>query len=188
MRPLVRPLLLALAAAALLLGQEALAIWRYGAASAATCPARTLLVMGAAQYDGRPSPVFRGRLDKALELFRAGCAERIVVSGGRQEGDRFSEGQAGVRYLRERGVPPEALVEETEASTSFENLRNAAPLLGAGPVVIVTDDLHAYRSRWLARRLGVDAEVAPVPTRSGRVAYGLRELVILTAYQLGVLR
>ena len=61
--------------------------------------------MGAAQYDGTPSPVFARRLDRALELYRAGCAPRILVTGGKQPGDRFTEGGTGVRYLAARGVP-----------------------------------------------------------------------------------
>lgn len=164
---------------------DAASIWRYAASQDYRCPADTLLVMGAAQYDGRPSPAFQRRLDRAFELYQEGCAGQIVVSGGKQEGDRFSEGQSGIRYLEGLGVPAERLVSETEARTSYENLRNSVPLLEGG-VLIITDDMHAYRSRWLAHHFGVSAEVAPVRTNGARLEYGLRELVILLAYQLGV--
>lgn len=170
----------------LLLLSDISGIWNYRAV-APLCPAGTLLVMGAAQYDGRPSPAFQRRLDRAFELFEEDCAERIIVSGGRQPGDRFSEGDAGVRYLAALGVPETRLVAETEAGTSFENLRNSSPLV-QGTLLLVTDDLHAFRSRWLARHFGHEAQVATVTTRSGRLSYGLRELLVLTSYQAGVLR
>jgi uncharacterized SAM-binding protein YcdF (DUF218 family) len=170
----------------LLLLQGVGGIWNYQA-DGALCPAGTILVMGAAQYDGRPSPAFQRRLDRALELFLEGCTERLVVSGGRQPGDRFSEGDAGVNYLHAAGVPAGALFSEDQATTSFENLRNSVPLI-EGDLLIVTDDMHAYRSSWLARHFGLDARVATVGTRSGRLVYGLRELLVLTSYQAGILR
>lgn len=161
-------------------------IWNYQA-GAPLCPADTILVMGAAQYDGRPSPAFQRRLDRAFTLFEEDCAQRIIVSGGRQPGDRFSEGETGVRYLAALGVPATQLLAETEATTSFENLRNSSPLV-QGSLLLVTDDLHAFRSRWLALHFGHEAQVATVTTRSGRLGYGLRELLVLTSYQAGVLR
>lgn len=168
--------------------QDAVLIWRYPENVSYRCPAAVLLVMGAAQYDGQPSPAFQGRLDMAARLYREGCSKRIVVSGGDREGDRFSEGEAGVRYLVEQGIPAEFLVAETHARTSYENLRNSLPLLGSDEVLIVTDDMHAFRSRWLARHFGLEAEVVPVPTSEARWAYGGRELISLLAYQSGYLR
>lgn len=167
---------------------DAVRIWAHRESANYRCPADSLLVMGAAQYDGVPSPVFRRRLDLAFELYLSGCAPQIVVSGGRGAGDRFSEGEAGTRYLSSRGVPEGALVAETEAGTSYENVRNSAPLLQGHRVLIVTDDMHAFRSRWLAEKFGLDASVATVSTESGRLAYGGRELVGLLAYQVGYLR
>jgi uncharacterized SAM-binding protein YcdF (DUF218 family) len=170
----------------LVLLQDVSGIWNYQAGQP-LCPAGTILVMGAAQYDGRPSPAFQRRLDRAAELFREGCAPRVVVSGGRQQGDRYSEGDAGVRYLEAQGIPAGQLFSEENATTSFENLRNSLPLLH-GDLLIVTDDMHAYRSNWLARHFGLDARVATVRTHSGRLPYGLRELLVLTSYQAGILR
>jgi uncharacterized SAM-binding protein YcdF (DUF218 family) len=154
----------------------------------AHCPSGALVVMGAAQFDGRPSPPFARRLDGALELYRAGCAEVIVVSGGRREGDRFSEGEAGVAYLAARGVPRAALVVEGEARTTVENLRNVASLVGDVTLVVVTDDLHAHRTATAAKRLGLHARVAAVAVPSGRLSYGMRELTALVGYRLGVFR
>lgn len=150
------------------------------------CPAGTMLVMGAAQYDGTPSPAFRRRLDAAFDLYQVGCAELIVVSGGRREGDRFSEGEAGVSYLAGRGVPWEALAVEATARNSYENLAHSRELV-EGRLLIVTDDLHAYRSQWLANHLGYDdVNVATVRAGGARTAYALRELASLLGYQLGL--
>ena len=167
--------------------QDALQIWRYPQHATYRCPVDALLVMGAAQYDGKPSPVFQRRLDHAAELYFQDCSQQVVVTGGSLEGDRFSEGEAGVRYLLEAGVPREVLVAETESRDSFENIRNSLPLLDGDRVLIVTDDMHAYRSRWLARNLGLDAEVAAVQTNEDRLSYGARELLSLLAYQTGYL-
>jgi uncharacterized SAM-binding protein YcdF (DUF218 family) len=152
------------------------------------CPVDALVVMGAAQYDGRPSPAFERRLLGALELFRDGCADIVVVSGGRRRGDRFSEGEAGVAYLRARGVPSAALRDESQARTSVENLRNVSAMLGAVRIAIVTDDLHAHRTAVAARRLGIDAVLAPVAVPHGRLPYAAREVGALFGYRLGVFR
>lgn len=168
-----------------LVGADAWSVW-FAPTSAPECRT-TALVMGAAQYDGEPSPALQRRLDRALALYRSGCVERVVVSGGNQPGDRFSEGEAGVRYLGDRGVPDEALAGETEARNSVENLRYSAPLVGADPILIVTDDLHAHRTALLAGRLGVEADVVGVPVPVGRLRYGLRELLIVTALRFGII-
>ncbi len=152
------------------------------------CPVDTLLVMGAAQYDGVPSPVFARRLDKALELYREGCAPRILVTGGNKPGDRFTEGEAGARYLGEHGVPEHALLSETESRSSFQNLSFSRPLVAGDQLLIVTDDLHAPRTRLLAKHLRLTAEIATVPTHGPRLSYRLREVAGVTAYLLGFYR
>lgn len=155
---------------------------------APACPAGSALVMGAAQYDGRPSPAFERRLARAHELWRDGCVDRIVVSGGGREGDRTTEGASGVAWLAARGVPRAALVAEETARTSAENVLRSRPHLPRGRVVIVTDDLHARRATWLAERFGLEAQVATVPVREGRLRYAARELAAMASYRLGLVR
>ncbi|MEM6430517.1 MAG: YdcF family protein [Deinococcota bacterium] len=167
---------------------NAVNIWTYPSRAPERCPAETLLVMGAAQYNGTPSPAFQRRLDKAFELYQAGCTAQIVVSGGKQQGDLTTEGEAGVAYLKDLGVPELALTAETQSETSVENLRFSRPYIENTELLIVTDDMHAYRTWWLARHLGLDAVVSPVRTRGNRVRYAFRELVILTAYEVGMVR
>jgi uncharacterized SAM-binding protein YcdF (DUF218 family) len=129
-----------------------------------------IVVMGAAQYDGRPSPQLAARLDHALALWPEGLAPMIVVTGGNQPGDRFTEADASAAYLIERGVPADAIVLEEEGSSTFESLRNVAELVGveAGgsveSVLIVTDPYHSLRSRLTAQEVGFEAFVSPTTT------------------------
>lgn len=142
-------------------------------------PADVIVVLGAAQYDGRPSPVFQDRLDHARTLYDAGYAARIVVTGGRQEGDRFTEAAAGYRYLRDQGVPEHALLREVAGTNTYESLQEAAEYLvglGLTSVVLVTDGYHAYRVRAVAEELGLDAAVSPARDRLSRTSE-LRQLL-----------
>lgn len=153
-----------------------------------SCPAGTALVMGAAQYDGEPSPAFERRLARASQLWRDGCVDRIVVSGGGQPGDRTTEGASGVAWLAAHGVPEGALAAETTATTSAENVLRSRPLLDGNRVLVVTDDLHAWRATWLARRFGLTAQATTVPVPSGRLRYLARELAAMASYRIGLVR
>ncbi len=152
----------------------------------AAVPQPTLLILGAAQYNGHPSPAFRARLDRALALYRAGGVRRIVVSGGVGRGDQYSEGGVGLLYLTRRGVPLEVLSAETRSRTTLENLSYSRSLL-PGPVTLVTDEVHAPRALALARAVGLKADVSSVPLGAGHWKYRLREKLALLAYAvLGV--
>lgn len=168
--------------------RDALGIWSYTLKTTETCALQPVLVMGAAQYDGRPSPAFKRRLDKAHDLYEQGCASGIIVTGGKRIGDRFSEGEAGVNYLASLGVPNNLLQSETKSVSSFENLLLSRPLLTQQYLTIVTDDLHAYRTQYLARKLGYSARLETVFNPYKRFTYGLRELMMLMAYHLGIVR
>ncbi|MSO88199.1 MAG: YdcF family protein [Acidimicrobiia bacterium] len=131
-------------------------------------PADAIVVLGAAQYNGVPSPVLQDRLDHALELYEGSLAPRIVLTGGRQKGDRFTEATAGYNYLRARGVPDEDLLKEVDGSSTWESLAASARFLVAQDlttVVLVTDGYHAYRVEAIAEDLGLDASVSPSETR-----------------------
>ncbi len=120
-----------------------------------------IVVLGAAQYGGKPSPALERRLETALALYRQGLAPRVAVAGGKGPGDRFSEGEVGCRYLETRGVPKEALLCEGESQNTYENLLFLKPHLG-GKVLLVTDAPHLPRALFLARLLGLKAEGHPV--------------------------
>lgn len=138
-------------------------------------PADAIVVMGAAQYDGTPSGALRGRLDHAASLFEAGMAPRIVVTGGNQPGDRTTEGMAGYVYLRELGVPEDALLVENTSSNTWEQLSATGLILeeaGLERVVLVSDPYHNLRLRGTASEVGLDAVVSPArsQTQVGDVA------------------
>lgn len=139
--------------------------------------AQALVVLGAAQYDGRPSPVLRARLDHALVLYRSSISPLVVVTGGRRTGDRFTEATAGYRYLRRRGVPDGAILKEVHGRTTFESLAAVSRILrprGVHTVVLVSDAFHAKRVGDVARQLGLDARVSPAG-HSARLGSLLRE-------------
>jgi uncharacterized SAM-binding protein YcdF (DUF218 family) len=174
--------------AVLLIARDMIGIWTYTQSSSTACQAETILVMGAAQYNGRPSPALQRRLDKAFDLYQQGCASQIVVSGGKREGDRFSEGEAGVHYLISKGIPAHSLQSESQSTSSYQNLLLSKPLLKSNALTIVTDDLHAYRTQVLAKTLGYEPSLATVFNPYKRVSYAARELLMLIAYHLGIVR
>ncbi len=123
-----------------------------------------IVVLGAAQYDGRPSPQLAARLDHVVELWPEGLAPIVVVTGGNQPGDRFTEAESSAVYLVERNVPESAILMENEGSTTYGSMEGVAALLderGLDRVLIVTDPYHALRSRMIADELGLDAYVSP---------------------------
>ena len=141
-------------------------VWSTGRGDQAR-PVDAIVVMGAAQYDGEPSPQLAARLDHVVELWPQGIAPLVVVTGGNQPGDRFTEAEASARYLVDRGVPEDAVVLENEGGNSYESLEGVAGLLGdrgLSDVLIVTDPYHSLRSRLIAEELGLNAYVSPTPS------------------------
>lgn len=127
-------------------------------------PVDAIVVMGAAQYDGRPSPQLQARLDRALELYEEGLAPRIAVTGGSMPGDRFSEAQASRRYLEQRGVPPEAITGEDRGRSTWESLHALSEVLeplDVTSVLLVSDPFHLLRVRLSAAEAGFTALTTP---------------------------
>jgi uncharacterized SAM-binding protein YcdF (DUF218 family) len=173
MSPARRNVSRAFRAVALLLGALAVyylvslyQVWSTGRTDQAR-PVDAIVVMGAAQYDGRPSPQLAARLDHVAELWPQGLAPLVVVTGGNRPGDRFTEAEASANYLAERGVPADAIVREDQGRTTYESLQGVAGLLaqrGLDSVLIVTDPFHSLRSRLIAEDAGLEAYVSPTPT------------------------
>ena len=125
-----------------------------------------IVVLGASQFDGRPSAVFRARLDHAAALFKAGVAPRVITVGGGRTGDRFTEAEAGKRYLAGVGVTD--VVAVGEGSDTLQSLKALARVYKSNSwhsAVLVTDPWHCLRSRRMAQDLGLRAATSPV--RSG---------------------
>ncbi len=159
--------------------------------------ADAIVVLGAAQYSGRPSPVLRARLDHALSLWKDRRAPRIVFTGGRREGDLISEAAAGRRFVMRRGVPSRAILLEGSGRTSLASIHGAAVLLKARGdtlrtpmaerprVLLVSDPFHMLRLDILARMHGLTPLLSPTRTspisakRAIAWEYMLRESIAL---------
>jgi len=127
-------------------------------------PVDAIVVLGAAQYNGRPSPVLRARLDHALSLYRDEAAPRIIVSGGVGRGDTISEAVVGRRYLLAHGVPDDAVVAQAEGRTTMASMSAVAAWLrprGLRRVLLVSDPFHMFRLRLEARRTALEAYTSP---------------------------
>jgi uncharacterized SAM-binding protein YcdF (DUF218 family) len=160
--------LVAFAAAALVLylGVTFIQVWRAAHRDEAR-PSQAIVVLGAAQFNGTPSPVLRARLDHALGLYRRRLAPVIVVTGGGQPGDRFTEATASANYLLERGVPDRDVLREVSGRTSFQSLSSVAAFLrdrSISRVLLVSDPFHAYRIAAIADELGLEGHTSPTRT------------------------
>jgi len=127
-----------------------------------------IVVLGASQFDGRPSSVFTARLDHAAELWEDGVAPRLMTVGGNRAGDRFTEAAAGKDWLGDHGVPAADVVAVEEGSDTLSSMRAVAERMkqeGWTTAVIVTDPWHSLRTRSIARSEGIDAVTSP--TRQG---------------------
>ncbi|MFN2635484.1 MAG: YdcF family protein [Gemmatimonadaceae bacterium] len=130
-------------------------------------PAQAIVVLGAAQYAGRPSPVLRARLDHALELWNKHLASLLILTGGTGAGDTTSEAAVGRKYARKRGVPDTAILVENEGRTTSESMRAVAGMLevrGLQTALLVSDPFHMLRLRILARRFGFTPFTSPTRT------------------------
>jgi vancomycin permeability regulator SanA len=130
-------------------------------------PVDAIVVLGAAQYDGRPSPQLKARLDHAVTLWADGVAPTVMVTGGKRPGDRFTEAEASRMYLIDSGVPDSAIMLENAGQTTYDSLEVASALLldaGLGDVVLVSDAFHLKRSALIADSFGLDARVSATPT------------------------
>jgi vancomycin permeability regulator SanA len=129
--------------------------------------ADAIVVFGAAQYNGRPSPVLQARLDHAADLYKQKVAALVFVTGGSQPGDRATEASASAAYLKRKGVPESALLREISGRTSWQSLASAANVLkrrGKTTVVLVSDPFHNARIAAMASELGLEAYVSPTRT------------------------
>jgi uncharacterized SAM-binding protein YcdF (DUF218 family) len=128
-------------------------------------PSDAIGVLGAAEYDGKPSPVYRARLDHALELYQRGIAPLIVTLGG-NGGDEYSEGAVGREYLESKGVPEQAIIAETESRNTEDSARRVAVIAranGLRRLVIVSDDTHMFRIHEICAAEGLYVLTSPRP-------------------------
>lgn len=130
-------------------------------------PVDVIVVLGAAQYNGRPSPQLRARLDHTIELWDEGLAPAVFVTGGNQPGDVYTEAESSKNYLVEHGVPEDVISMEDTGHSTWESLANFAGVAreqGWDRVLLVTDPYHSLRSRLIAQELGLTAYTSPTRT------------------------
>jgi uncharacterized SAM-binding protein YcdF (DUF218 family) len=140
-------------------------------------PASAIVVLGAAQYVGRPSPVLRARIDHAIDLWHRGLAPKIIFTGGFGDRDTTSEAAVGQRYALEHGVPPRDILIENSGRSTAESLQMVARLMDAEPsrtVILVSDPFHMLRLSILARRFGMTPYTSP--TRTSPISSSRREV------------
>ena len=159
-----------------------------------TRPADVIIVFGAAEYSGRPSPIYKARLDHAYTLFREGMAPMIITTGGAAEDVRFSEGGVGHDYLVGRGVPDSAIIAETQSSDTSQSAARIATILQTNNMhtcLAVSDGYHLFRVKQMLEREGIVVYASPrpdahLPMRWQRLRTKLREVMSYTAWKLGV--
>jgi uncharacterized SAM-binding protein YcdF (DUF218 family) len=129
-------------------------------------PADAIVVLGAAEYSGHPSPVYRARLDHAYELFQRGLAPVVITTGGSGADPSYSEGGVGHDYLMRRGIPEQNLIAETQGSDTAQSAERVGVILRANHMhscIAVSDEYHVFRTRKLLEHEGAEVFVAPRP-------------------------
>ncbi|MFZ0961454.1 MAG: YdcF family protein [Terriglobia bacterium] len=158
-------------------------------------PADAIVVFGAAEYNGTPSPVFKARLDHAQELDDRDVAPVIITTGGSGGDPHFTEGGVGRDYLIQQGVAEEKILPETRSETTYESVRAVAQILQqrhARTCIAVSDGFHLYRIKLMFRALGITAFPSPAPDSpieddpTLRTLYSLREMAVTTLWHLGL--
>ena len=149
-------------------------------------PVGSIVVLGAAQYDGRPSPVLRARLDHGIDLWKRNMGKVIVFTGGRGYGDTTSEAAVGRNYARKRGVPDTVILMENKGRSTSESMLAVVEILGKRGInsaILVSDPFHMLRLSIIGRRLGLKTYTSPTrtspisPNREKRWRYILGESI-----------
>ena len=168
---------------------------RQQAAHDEACPADALVIFGAAEYHGVPSPVLKARLDHAFDLEEHGLAPMLVTTGGSGGDPQFTEAGVGRDYLIQRGVAEAKILADTRSLTTYESVKAVTLLLRQRHMhtcIAVSDGFHLYRIKLMFRSLGITAYASPAPNSPIeadsylRTFYSLREMVDTTLWHVGI--
>lgn len=179
-------------AAALIAGSTSLAIW-WTARQDARPHSDAIVVLGSAQYNGKPSSIFAARLAHAHALYEQGIAPVVITVGGKKSGDQFTEAEAGRDYLARDGIPSSHLLAVPEGVDTLESMKDVAAVFrqhGWKKAVLVTDPWHVMRAQKMADDSGIDAASSPtrqgpaVQTRTTQFKYIMRETAAYLVYRL----
>jgi uncharacterized SAM-binding protein YcdF (DUF218 family) len=158
-------------------------------------PAGAIVVFGAAEYSGRPSPVYKARLDHAFDVEERGLAPLVITTGGSGGDPRYTEGGVGRDYLIQQGVAARKILAETHGETTYESVRAVVGLLrerGITSCLAVSDGFHLYRIKLMFSSFGITAYGSPAPASPieaepfARALYSLRETLLVTLWHLGL--
>jgi uncharacterized SAM-binding protein YcdF (DUF218 family) len=156
-------------------------------------PADVIMVLGAAEYRGKPSPVLRARLDHALDLYRRKLAPRILTTGGAGGDPVFTEGEVGRDYLVKRGVPSEAIILEAESESTMHSTAAAAEIMrrmNLKSCIVVSDAYHIFRVKKMLEFRGLDVYGSPrraEPKGTWRERWlFLRQAIAYALWQVGI--
>src|SRR5215469_12590945 len=155
--------------------------------------ADAIVVFGAAEYVGRPSPVFKARLDHAADLYREGLAPVVITTGGAGADPKFSEGSVGREYLKSLGIPDDHLIAETQSTDTAESARRVSTIMHANHMntcLAVSDGYHIFRIKKMLAREGVTAYGAPRPNSKPQSFTKRNEAVLheIASYTVWLLR
>lgn len=154
--------------------------------------ADAIVVLGAAQYNGRPSPVLKARLDHAYDLFTHGYSSAIITTGGFGPDPNFSEAHVGTQYLVQRGIEPARIITEQGSGSTVDSIRAAAGLMhakGWKTALVVSDGFHLFRLKRIFEDNGIQAFTSPAPNspievaESQRFWHSIREVILFFAYR-----
>jgi uncharacterized SAM-binding protein YcdF (DUF218 family) len=176
------------------------AYWSYLYRQVRDCAARdearsadAIVILGAAQYNGHPSPVFKARLDHALELFENGYSQSIITTGGFGPDPNFSEAHVGTQYLIQKGVRPAMIITEQGSGSTSDSIQAVSGLIkgkGWKSALVVSDGFHLFRVKKMFEDNGIETFTSPAPNSpielaaSKRVLYSLREVILFSAYRI----
>jgi uncharacterized SAM-binding protein YcdF (DUF218 family) len=155
-------------------------------------PAAAIVVLGAAQYNGRPSPVLKARLDHALDLYNHGLAPAIITTGSYGTDPNFSEADVGRKYLVQNGAQVDDIVTEQGSGTTYDSIRAVSRVLkgkGWNSALVVSDGFHLYRAKKMFADNGIVAYTSPAPNSPIEVAasqrfwHSIREVILFSAYR-----
>ena len=186
LRNLTRLALAAAVGLGLVVAYTTYRIWDEGSRDGAR-PADAIVVLGAAQWNGVPSPLFQRRLDHAIELYHGGIAPYLIVTGGKLPGDRTTEAEAARAYAVSRDVPAEAILVEDQSQDTLEQLHTVAQMLrdhGLRSAVLVSNRTHMLRSLRIARDQGIEAYGSPT-TKTSVAESRIEEQVKDTIHEIG---
>lgn len=167
-------------------------VWRYAHIDEAQ-PADVIVVLGAAEYYGRPSPILKARLDHALSLYQRNLSQRIITTGGHGEGSEFSEGEVSREYLSQQGVPAEFITVEMQGRSTMESSTAVVEIMDRMKLqscIVVSDGYHIYRIKRMLEDYGFEVYGSPrepgSDSRWTRAWYYAREAAIYLLWRVGI--